>query len=110
MLRSSLSALLIALLPYGLAAQAAEPLAIQVTLKNHLFDPPELKAAAGTPIVITVTNEDETPEEFESEALKLEKIVAPKSSIKLRLKALAPSRYEFSGEYNASAKGTLIVE
>jgi hypothetical protein len=92
------------------ASQAAEPLELQLTLKSHLFDPPELKAKAGQPIVITVTNEDDTPEEFESETLRLEKIVAPKSSIKLRVKSLSPAQYEFHGEYNESAKGTLIVE
>ncbi len=88
----------------------AEPLEIGLTLKNHVFEPAEPKVAANQPLVITVVNDDETPEEFESTPLKLEKIVAPKSSIKLRVKGLPPGRYEFFGEYNDTAKGALIVE
>jgi len=91
-------------------AQAADPIEISLTLKNHVFEPSEPKVPANQAIIVTVTNEDDTPEEFESTSLKVEKIVAPKSSIKLRVKGLPPARYEFYGEYNPTAKGTLIVE
>ncbi|WP_020176914.1 cupredoxin domain-containing protein [Methyloferula stellata] len=91
-------------------AQAADPLEIVITLKNHVFEPQEPKVPANQPLLITVVNDDDTPEEFESTPLKIEKIVAPKSSIKLRVKGLAPARYEFFGEYNETAKGALIVE
>jgi hypothetical protein len=114
MLRFLLSALLTIAFVLQLAlwqsAQAADPVEISVTLKNHAFEPSEPKVPANQAIIVTVTNEDDTPEEFESTALKIEKIVAPKSSIKLRVKGLPPARYEFYGEYNPSAKGTLIVE
>ncbi len=90
--------------------QAAEPVEIQLSLKGHAFEPADPKAPANQPLLIIVTNADDTPEEFESSSLKLEKIVTPGSSIKLRLKGLAPGRYDFSGEYNPSAKGTLIIE
>ncbi len=92
-------------------AYAADPLELSLTLKNHVFAPAELKAPANQAIVITVTNEDATPEEFESTSLKIEKVVAAKSTIKLRVKGLSAGRYEFFGEYNeATAKGVLIVE
>jgi hypothetical protein len=91
-------------------SQAADPLEIVITLKNHVFAPQEPKVPANQPLLITVVNDDDTPEEFESTPLKIEKIVAPKSSIKLRVKSLAPGRYEFFGEYNETAKGALIVE
>jgi hypothetical protein len=114
MLRSSLSALLTMAFFWQLAssqsAQAADPFEISLTLKNHAFEPSEAKVPANQAMVVTITNEDDTPEEFESTALKVEKIVAPKSSIKLRVKGLPPARYEFYGEYNPTAKGTLIVE
>jgi hypothetical protein len=114
MLRLSLSALLtIAFfwpLAFSQSARAADPTEISLTLKNHVFEPPEPKVPANQAIIVTVTNEDDTPEEFESTSLKVEKIVAPKSSIKLRVKGLPPARYEFFGEYNPTAKGTLIVE
>jgi hypothetical protein len=109
MLRLTLSALLTTMLLWQ-PVQAADPLEISMTLKNHLFDPAEPKVPANQPIIITVTNEDDTPEEFESTSLKIEKIVAPKSSIKLRVKGLPPARYDFFGEYNPTAKGALVVE
>jgi hypothetical protein len=109
MFRSSLSALFATVLLWQ-PSQAAGPLEISITLKNHMFEPPEPKVPADQPLIITVVNDDDTPEEFESTSLKIEKIVAPKSSIKLRVKGLSPARYEFFGEYNESAKGTLIVE
>jgi len=91
-------------------ARAADPLEVPLTLKDHKFVPAEPKAPANQPFVFVVTNEDETPEEFESTVLKLEKIVTPKGTIKLRVRGLAPGRYDFFGEYNETAKGTLIVE
>jgi len=90
--------------------RAADPLEVPVTLKDHKFVPAELKAPANQPLIIVVTNEDETPEEFESSVLKLEKIVTPKGTIKLRVRGLAPGRYDFFGEYNETAKGTLVIE
>jgi len=109
MLRSSLLALFATALLWQ-PTLAADPLEVGLTLKSHVFDPPETKIAANQPIIITVTNDDDTPEEFESTSLKIEKIVTAKSAIKLRVKGLAPGRYEFFGEYNDTAKGALIVE
>ncbi len=97
MLRLSL---LLATLLISQTAHAAEPLELSLTLKDHVFVPAELKAPANQPIVITLNNEDATPEEFESTSLKSEKVVAAKSTIKLRVKGLAPARYEFFGEYH----------
>jgi len=94
----------------SVSVKAADPVEVPLTIKDHKFVPAEIKAAANQPFVIVVTNEDETPEEFESAVLKLEKIVTPKGTIKLRVRGLAPGRYDFFGEYNESAKGTLIVE
>jgi hypothetical protein len=58
-----------------------------------------------------VANEDATPEEFESSALKLEKVIAGKSKATVRVGPLKPGRYEFIGEYHAdTAKGVLVAE
>ncbi|HET9616280.1 MAG TPA: cupredoxin domain-containing protein, partial [Pseudolabrys sp.] len=46
-----------------------------LTIKDHKFTPSELKVAAGKRHTITVVNNDATPEEFESHALKIEKVV-----------------------------------
>jgi hypothetical protein len=94
-----------------LPARAADPVALQLGLRDHRFEPAELHAPARTPIVLTVRNEDPTAEEFESAELKVEKVVAGKRQIVVRLPALAPGRYPFIGEYHAdTAKGVLIVD
>lgn len=58
------------------AAHAADPVTLQLGIRDHRFQPAELRAPAGVPIEIVVRNEDATAEEFESTALKVEKIVA----------------------------------
>ncbi len=99
----------ILLAPPSLRAEA--PGAYTLTLENHRFSPAELKVAAGQPFHIVVRNRDTTPEEFESHALKLEKIVPAGSEITLRVRPLGAGRYEFVGEFNEdTAKGVIIAE
>lgn len=82
-----------------------------LTIKDHRFSPAEIKVPANQRVLITVINEDITPEEFDSSALKVEKVVAGKSSGVVRIGPLKPGRYPFIGEYNeATAKGTVIAE
>ena len=99
-----------ALLCFGAAAQAAEPAKLAVTLHNHAFVPAQLTAPANTPIEITITNADPTAEEFDSDALGVEKLVAGGHTALVRVRPLPAGRYPFAGEYHAkTAKGVLIV-
>jgi len=92
-------------------AFADEPVPIGLTLKDHKFEPAEIKAPAGKAIAITLKNEDDTVEEFDSNALRTEKIVTKGGTIVIKLKPLGPGRYPFQGEYHAkTAQGVLIVE
>lgn len=82
-----------------------------LTIKDHLFDPAELKVPAGQKIKLVVKNEDTTPEEFESKALKREKVVAGKSRISLSIGPLDAGVYDFVGEFHeATAKGRIVAE
>ncbi len=82
-----------------------------LTIKEHRFTPAEIKVPANQRVSITVINEDATAEEFDSGALKVEKVVAGKSKGTVRIGPLKPGRYPFIGEYNeATAKGTVIAE
>ena len=93
------------------SVRADDPFALGLTLKDHVFDPPELKAPAGRDIAITLRNEDESFEEFDSDALRTEKIVTAKGKVTIKLKPLAAGRYPFRGEFHdATAQGVLIVE
>jgi plastocyanin len=92
-------------------ARAADTVEMSITIKDHKFEPAQLKVAAGTPIKLTVHNLDATAEEFESHALDVEKVVAGKASAIVRIKALAKGSYPFVGEYHEdTAKGVLMVE
>ena len=93
------------------AAVAARAGDYVVTIKDHRFTPAEIKVPANQRVIITVVNEDATAEEFDSGALKVEKVVAGKSKGTVRIGPLKPGRYPFIGEYNeATAKGTVIAE
>ena len=92
-------------------ARTEDSATVALTIKDHRFEPAELKVPAGKPFVIAVKNLDPTAEEFESRALKIEKVIAGRSDGTVRVHALAPGRYEFIGEYHSdTAKGALIAE
>ena len=92
------------------AASAAEP-EVLLILKNHRFEPAELKVPAGQRVKLVVHNQDSTAEEFESHDLNREKIVPPGAKATIFIGPLKPGRYSFAGEYNeATAKGVLIAE
>ena len=82
-----------------------------LTIKDHKFTPTEIKVKANTRVELTVVNDDGTPEEFDSKALKVEKVIPGKSKGVVRIGPLKPGRYPFVGEYHeATAKGTVIAE
>jgi plastocyanin len=93
----------------ALPATAAEP--VVLTLKDHQFQPAEIEVPAGEKFKLLVKNEDSTPEEFESKALKVEKIVAGHGKITLNLGPLPAGSYEFVGEFHeAAAKGRIVAK
>ena len=92
-------------------ASAQDAASLQLSIRNHRFEPAELKAPAGKPLTLKVKNLDATPEEFESKTLRVEKIIAGNGEATIQLRALQPGRYKFFGEYHEStAQGVLVVE
>jgi hypothetical protein len=82
-----------------------------LTIRDHKFTPAELNIPAGKRVSVTVSNEDATPEEFESHPMKVEKVIPGKSKALVRIGPLEAGRYDFIGEYNeATAKGAVIAE
>ena len=99
-------ALALSLAPATLHAQD-----LTLTIKNHRFTPSELKVPAGKRLQLTVVNDDPTPEEFESHAMKVEKVIPGKTKAVVRVGPLKPGRYPFVGEFHEeTAKGVLIAE
>lgn len=103
--------MLLFMLPVVIAAPAFAAGPIPVTLQNHKFSPSEIHVKANTPAVIALTNKDPTAEEFDSTALQVEKVVAGNSKGNIRIRALAPGRYPFMGEYHSStAQGVVVAK
>jgi hypothetical protein len=102
--------LLAAFLCLPAIALAADP-EFTLTLKDHRFQPVELKVPAGKKVKLVIDNQDPTPEEFESKELGREKVVQGRSKATIFVGPLKPGRYPFFGEYNEkTARGVLIAE
>src|SRR5262249_51646258 len=82
-----------------------------LTFRNNKLEPAELPVPAGKEFKLVVKNADQTPEEFESSDLKIEKIIAGGSEIELTIKPLEPGRYEVVGEFHEdTAKGHIVAQ
>jgi heme/copper-type cytochrome/quinol oxidase subunit 2 len=93
------------------APASAQQAAVKLVLRNHRFEPAEVRAPANTPITITITNQDATPSEFESKTLRVEKVVPAGGTVSLQVRALAPGRYRFFDDYHEdTTEGFLQVQ
>jgi plastocyanin len=102
---------LVAVVLGGMAwvAQAGDDVAI--TIKDHRFEPAEINLPAGQKMTLSVTNQDATPEEFESDDLDIEKVIAGQQSATIQVGPLDAGRYEIHGEYHEdTAKGAIVVK
>ncbi len=109
--QSAISTIAIVAVMATATVPAAAADALTIRIENHRFTPRELRVPANKRISIYVENADATPEEFESAALKVEKVVQGNGKILMRIGPLAPGRYDFIGEFHeATAKGTVIAE
>jgi hypothetical protein len=94
----------------AVAAHAADP-EVMLVIKNHQFEPAEVKVPAGQKIKLVVHNQDATPEEFESHSLNREKVIPGGQKATIFIGPLKPGKYGFFGEYNEkTAQGVVIAE
>ncbi|HEY3920221.1 MAG TPA: cupredoxin domain-containing protein [Stellaceae bacterium] len=108
-LRASIPFVLVAALFAGPAAIADDIPNIPVTIKDHKFSPSEINVPAGKPVILTITNQDPTVEEFDSSALQIEKVIGGGQYGTVRQRPLGPGRYPFMGEYHSdTAQGVVI--
>jgi hypothetical protein len=98
-------------LPLGPGVAAAQDVEARLVIREHKFEPAELKVPAGRKIKLVIENQDATAEEFESYELNREKVVPAKGTVSVFVGPLKPGRYAFFGDFNKdSAKGVLIAE
>ena len=100
-----------ALLSLSLGALAAGEPEFNVVIEGHKFTPDRIEVPAGKKVKLLVENKDATPEEFESSALKVEKVIAGKSKATIYVGPLKAGEYKFAGEYNAkTAQGVIVAK
>lgn len=93
------------------AAEASDEMVVEITIKDHKFEPSALKLPTAKPIKLSVKNLDASAEEFESKDLGFEKVIAGNSGATIRLKPLEAGTYIFYGEYHEdTAKGHIVAE
>lgn len=98
----------LALLP---AARAEDLQTYTLMLQGHRFTPAEIHVPSGKPFIVSVTNLDDTADEFDMQRPAVEKVIAPGAEGKVRIRPLAPGRFPFTGEFHAeTAKGVIVSE
>jgi hypothetical protein len=91
--------------------RAADVPEFALVIKNHTYQPTELKVPADTKFKIRLSNEDATPEEFESTDFSRETVVLPNRTIVVYVGPLHSGTYGFFGDFHRdTAQGRLIVE
>ena len=91
-------------------ARADEP-TVSLSIKDHRFEPSEVQVPANTKVKLIVKNLDATPEEFESNELRREKVIQGGQQATIYVGPLQPGRYEFFGEFNPkTARGFVVVK
>ena len=92
----------------GTAVAAGEK--YELTIKDHRFQPEEIVIPAGVKVKLIVHNQDNNYEEFHSDDLHREKIIAPNKTGIVHIGPLSPGTYSFMGEFHAdTAQGRVVV-
>ncbi|MGH1378444.1 MAG: DUF6746 family protein [Alphaproteobacteria bacterium] len=83
----------------------------EITIKDHKFSPIETVVPAGQKIKLRVSNQDATPEEFESHDMNREKIISGNKTATIFVGPLKPGKYHYFGEFNMdTANGYIIAK
>src|SRR5258708_5240941 len=99
------------LMSYSLGAIAAGEPEFALSIESHKFTPDRIEVPAGKKVKLLVENKDATPEEFESESRKIEKVMPGKSKATIFVGPLKAGEYKFVGEFNAkTAKGVIVAK
>ena len=106
MSRALLTAFLIAV---AIPALADEPKA-SIAIRDDGFVPAEVQVPAGTKIELSIKNEQKSAAEFESQALRREKVIPPGATGIVYVGPLQPGRYEFFDDFKPNNRGFLVAK
>ena len=106
-----LAAMAAAPLPAPLGAASADMPVVVITLKDHRFTPDTIAVPAGRKIRVELTNRDATADDFDSDALHVDRDVKPHEHVSFVIGPLKPGHYPFKGELHAdTAHGEVVAE
>jgi plastocyanin len=95
----------------SVAAFAAGEPEFSLVIENNKFAPDRIEVPAGKKVKLNVENKDPAAEEFESNALKIEKVIPGKGKGVIFVGPLKAGEYPFVGEFHEkTAKGVVIAE
>ena len=103
-----------ALLTVFLIAAAAPAFAQQpnvaIAIRDNGFAPAEIEVPAGARIELSIKNEQQRAAEFESTALRREKVIPPGTTGIVYVGPLQPGRYEFFDDFQPNNRGFLVAK
>ncbi|HEX3096801.1 MAG TPA: cupredoxin domain-containing protein [Usitatibacter sp.] len=89
---------------------AGEP-ELSMVIEGHKFTPDRIEVPAGRKVKLTVENRDATAEEFDSDDLRIEKVIPGKGKGIVWVGPLKAGEYKFIGEYNEkTARGVVVAK
>jgi len=92
------------------AVSAQDVVTVGLVAKDGKFDPATIEVPAGKRIKIEVSNEGKTPIEFESKALKFEKVLGPGAKSSVVINPLKAGEYAFFDDFHPDAKGRIVAK
>jgi hypothetical protein len=103
-------ALLAAAFALGWApALAEEDPTFQIVFKGGVIAPKRLEVPAKTRFRLEISNQDDTPAEFESVELHKEKVLAPHSQTVMVIRTLDAGEYSFFDDFHPGAEPAVLV-
>lgn len=88
---------------------ADEVAKFEIVARDGRLSPEKLEVPAGVKLRITLRNEGKTPVEFESQELRIEKIVAGDSASAVTIQPLKPGTYQMIDEFRAETGKIQII-
>jgi plastocyanin len=89
----------------------AQDVVVTLVAKDGRFEPANLEVPAGKRIKIEISNQGTTPIEFESKALKIEKVLAPGAKSSVVINPLKAGEYAFFDEFHPeNSRGKIIAK
>ncbi|HET9653703.1 MAG TPA: cupredoxin domain-containing protein [Usitatibacter sp.] len=98
------------LVALSLGAFAADD-EFNVAIEGHKFTPDRIEVPAGQKVKFNIENKDATAEEFESTAMRVEKVIPARSKGSVYIGPLKAGEYKFVGEFHEkTARGVVVAK